>query len=321
MLSNSDGFSIPYNRIVLTLTPGFLATLGLVNENPSIWTLLGSTLLLVFVAVAWIQNNRQLPSWSLLAAGILLGIAQPVVLGVIGVLIALVTGTPPSPASSPCVLALPWIGIVIFTLYSKQGSQPATWTWLLVAAIVLCCILVRVKYFILFGVSWSVFWEMLGVSLWSAGTLLLPIVAVGVLARRFGAPMILFTVGATYAWYQVLIDNAYKVSANISSPEMFWVYLLVVRFLFVVIGPWLFLRSRGTRRQLFGLIGSMCASVAINIVVSGIVRGDFTPIVWLSAIPYTISIGLSPLMAFCLIRSAGKSLDNTFIRQPTKGTT
>jgi hypothetical protein len=154
---------------------------------------------------------------------------------------------------------------------------------------------------------------MLGVSLWSAGTLLLPIVAIGVLARKYGAPTILFAVGATFAWYQVLIDNAFKVSGNIGSSELFWVYLIVVRFLFIVIGPWLFLRAKGTHRQLFGLIGSVCASVAINIIVSGIVRGDFTLVIWLSAIPYTISIGLSLLLAYCLYRSEGNSQNNTLI--------
>jgi hypothetical protein len=168
-----------------------------------------------------------------------------------------------------------------------------------------------VKYFFLLGVSWPVVGDMLGVSLWSAGTLLLPILAGGILARRYGAPTILFAVGATFAWYQVLIDNAFKVSANIGSPALFWVYLIVVRILFVVIGPCLFLRARGTRRSLFGLIGSICASVAINIAISGFVRGDFTLIIWLSAIPYTISIGLSLLLAYWLYRSASQSLNDT----------
>jgi hypothetical protein len=293
-----------------------VVTLGLVSVNPSIWTLLGIILLLLFVTVSWIQNNRQLPGWSLMAVGIMLGISQPVVLGIIGVLVALVTGTPPSPASSPFVLVLPWIGITVLSLYLKQNSQHVSKTCLLAVAIVLCNILVRVKYFILFGVSWSVLWEMLGVSLWSAGTLLLPIIAVGVLARKYGALTILFAVGATFAWYQVLIDNAYKVSGIIGSSELFWLYLIVVRFLFIVIGPWLFLRAKGTHRQLFGLIGSICASVAINIMISGIVRGDFTLIIWLSAIPYTISIGLSLALAYWLYWSTGNSKNNTSIKQP-----
>jgi hypothetical protein len=316
MSSNSDRFPNPNNRILFAVTPGLLATLGLINGNSSFWTLLGVILLLLFVAVAWLKNNRRLPGWSLMAIGLLLGIAQPVVLGIIGVLVALVTGTPPSPASSPFVLALPWIGIAVLSLYLKQDRKASSRTWLLAAVIVLCCILVRVKYFILLGVSWSILWEMLGVSLWSAGTLLLPIIAVGPLARRYGAPTSLFAVGAIFAWYQVLIDNAYKVSGNIGSSELFWVYLIVVRFLFIVIGPWLFLRAKGTRRQLFGLIGSICASVAINIMISGIVRGDFTLIIWLTAIPYTISIGLSLALAYWLYWSAGNSKNNTSIKQP-----
>ncbi len=313
MLSNTDKRPIPDNKILLAVAPGLLVTLGLVSVNPSIWTIIGIVLLLLFVAVSWIENNRQLPGWSLMAVGILLGISLPLVLGTIGVFVAIGTGTSPSPASSPFILVIPWIGIAVLSLYIKQNSQYVSRTWLLAVTIVLCNILVRVKYFILFGVSWSVLWEMLGVSLWSAGTLLLPIMAVGVMARKYGEPTILFAVGATFGWYQVLIDNAFQVSANIGSSESFWVYLIVVRFLFIVIGPWLFLRAKGTHKQLFGLIGSICASVAINIMVSGIVRKDFTPMIWLSAIPYTISIGLSLALAYWLYWSTVNSKNNTSI--------
>lgn len=316
-LANTDGLPFPKKRILLAVTPGVLATLGFMSVNLSIWPLVGTILLLFFIAAAWLQNNRRLPGWSLMAVGIVIGISQPVVLGIIGVLVAMVTGTTPSPTSSPFVLALPWIGIVVLSLYIKKNNQHGSRTWLLATTTVLCNILVRVKYFILFGVSWSVLWEMLGVSLWSAGTLLLPIVAVGVLVRRYGASTILFAVGATFAWYQVLIDNAYKVSDNIASSELFWLYLIVVRFLFIGIGPWLFLRARGQRSRLLGLIGAVCASVVINVVVSGLVRGDFTLVIWLSAIPYSISIGLSLLLAYWLYRNTDKDRSITQTKEIT----
>jgi hypothetical protein len=159
MVSNTDRLHpIPDIKILLAVTPGLLATLGFVSLNSSIWTLLGIVLLLFFVTVSWIQNNRQLPGWSLMAVGIVMGISQPFVLGIIGVLVALITGTSPSPASSPFVLILPWIGIAVLSLYIKKNNQRVSRTWLLVAIIVLCNILVRVKYFFLFGVSWSVLW-------------------------------------------------------------------------------------------------------------------------------------------------------------------
>jgi hypothetical protein len=236
-------------------------------------------------------------------------------LGTLGVFAALLTGTPPSPASSPFILALPWMGIAAISFYSRQNRRHLLGTWLLVAAITLCCILVRVKYFVYWGISWSILWDMLGVSFWSTGTLLLPIMAVGLLVRRFGWLTILFAVGATFAWYQVLIDNAYKVSANIASLEAFWGYLILVRSLFIVVGPWLYLRARGMRRKLTGLIVTICVSVAINIVISGIVRGDFTLIIWLSAIPYTVSIGLSLFLAYWLTRPAENDRSNVLVEQ------
>jgi hypothetical protein len=303
MTSDSTRNPITAGEILLTLAPGLLAALGLVNGDTSAWSLIGTVLLVLFIAAGWLRNNRRLPGWSLMGVGLLLGIAQPVVLGVLGVLAALITNTPASPVSSPFILAIPWIGAAVASLYMKPDSRRAKGIWFLAAAILLCNILVRVKYFILYGVSWTVLGEMLGVSLWSAGTLLLPILVCGLLARRYGAWVILFATGATFAWFQILIDNAYKVSANIGSPALLWVYLLIVRSLFIVVGPWLFLRAKGMRRKLLGLIGSVVASVVINIVVSGMVRGDFTWIIWLSSIPYTLSVGLSLILAYWLFRS------------------
>ena len=101
----------------------------------------------------------------MMAVGIVLGISQPGVLGLIGVLIALVTGTPPSPASSPFVLALPWIGIAVLSFYIKQNSQHGTRTWLLAVTIVLCNILVRVKYSSYLGYLGQFFGNVRGVAL------------------------------------------------------------------------------------------------------------------------------------------------------------
>jgi hypothetical protein len=311
MLPNPDEHPVAYIKLLVIMIPGLVATLGLVNGELSIWSLLGIILLVFFIAVGWVTSHRQLPDWSLMASGILLGVAQPVILGIIGVFAALITNTTPSPTSSPVVTILPWIGIALILFFLWRRGQSVTKVVFLVGMITFCCILVRVKYFILFGVSWSILGQMLGISLWAAGTLLLPVMFVGLMPRRFGELTILFAVGATFVWYQVLIDNGYKVSTNMGNPGMLWVYYLVVSSLFIVIGPCVFLRLVGLQRKLLGLIVSMCTSVVINILVSGIVRGDFTPIIWLSAIPYTVSIGLSPLLAYWLYRNVNYPTENS----------
>lgn len=254
--------------------------------------------------VGWVISNKQLPDWSLMAGGILLGIAQPIILSTLGIFTALISGTTPSPTASPIVLALPWIGIALILFYLRHNGRSVSKVVLWAGIITICCLLVRVKYFVLYGISWSILWKMLGISLWAAGTLLLPTMIVGLLPRRFGAFTILFAIGATFSWYEVLIDNGFKVSISIGSQGALWVYLFVVRSLFIIIGPWLFLCLKDLRRKLMGLISSICASVVINIVISGVVRGDFTLVIWLSAIPYTICVGLSPVLAYRMYRSA-----------------
>ena len=311
MLSNKL-LATPQNRALLAVVPGLLAALGLADSERSIWIPLGSMLLLLFVAIASKQFRWPLPDWSLLAVGILFGLTLPFVLSTTGLIVALATNTSPSPTSSLFVLVLPWIGITVLL----RMRPPASSAWPVLAGIVLACILVRMKYFVLFGVSWPIIREMLGVSLWSAGSLLLPIVFVGLLRRQYGEAAVLFAVGATFVWYQVLIDNAYKVSENVVSVELFWVYLVASRLPFVVVGPWLFLRAQEPHRKLLGLTVPVCLSVIVNIVTSGIVRGDFTIIIWLSAIPYTISIILSLVLAYWICRSINETSNHFPVRQP-----
>jgi len=309
MTDAQDSPSITSKTSLLAIIPGFMATIGLANGSSANGsstnggsastgfidlTVPGGMLLAGFVAAAWITNRRRLPAWSLMSVGILLGLVLPTVFGILGAGLGLATGTNPSPSASLFTLALPWSAIVGLALFLKQSRETRLKTWLLTAAIVVCSILVRVKYFALFGVSWSVFWELSGVSLWAAGTLLLPIFMAGVLARRYkAAAVIFFAVGATYVWYQVLIDNAYHVSIGLNNPGLYWLYRLVVQLLFMVVGPLLYLYIKNPKGKMIGLIGAITASVVINILFSGLVRGDFTPIIWLAAVPYTLSVGLS----------------------------
>jgi hypothetical protein len=297
MESNADYFPVQTKTIILTLIPGLIATLGLFNDAWSGWSWVGVVLLALFIILGWLTGNQRLPDWTLMAGGLLVGIAQPVVLGILGVLAALATHTTPSPTDSLFVTALPWIGtgLVLYHLRGRGLCMPKVLLW--VAAITACCILVRVKYFVLYGFSWDILGQMLGISLWAAGTLLLPVLLTGLMPKRHGRFRVLFAAGATFAWYQVLIDNGTRVSAGLDSQGTVWIYFLVVRCLFIVLGPWLFLGLRDARWKLAGLTACICASAAVNILISGLVRGDFTAVIWLSAIPYILSIGLSPVLA------------------------
>lgn len=302
---------VPNKYILLTIIPCFLATLGLANGGSSLWAVVGPVALLLFIIGAWLDNKKQLPAWSLMSLGALVQIGFTAIIGVLGVFAAMVTHTTASPVSSPYILAIPWIGVLVMAFFIKPQRQFASRIWLLAAAIVFCCILIRVKYFVLYGLSWDILRQMMGVSLWAAGTLLFPIILAGLLARRFGEQSILFMVGAVFVWSQVLIDNGFHISEILGSPAAFWAYLFVIQFFFIGLGPWLFLRLKNMRSQLTGLIVCMIASVTINILFSGIMRGDFILIYWLASIPYVISIGLCPLLAYWLFRGVDNARNQT----------
>jgi hypothetical protein len=280
-----------------------LATFGLLNVDLSMQTLIGATVLVLYTVAAWFQNGRRLPGWSLLGVGMLFGLGLPVVLALAALPVALATGTEPTPSSSPFTLAIPWVLLALLVLCLRRDVRFSPGVGLLAVGTILCSVLVRVKYFVLYGVSWAIAGEMLGVSLWAAGTLLLPAVVAGLLGRRYGLLAVLFAVGGAYVWYQVLLDNAQRVSAGITDPALYLVYVVATQLPFVVIGPWWFLRARGLRGRLWGLLISVCAAVSANILISGLVRRDFSPVIWLSAIPYTVSIALSIALAYALCQS------------------
>jgi hypothetical protein len=300
MQTDADVHPVPIKKILLALIPGLIAMLGLSDDAWSSRAWLGIVLLVGILIAGWAAGGKKLTDWTLMAGGLLVGIAQPVILGVLGVLAALATGTQASPSDSLSIAALPWIVIALLLYRLWRSGRGMSGIMLWGTAILLCCVLVRVKYIFLYGLTWPILGQALGISFWAAGTLLLPILLSGLMPRRFDPFPILFATGATYAWYQVLIDNGFRVSAgfeSLGSHAAFPVYLILVRCLFIIVGPWLFLSLRERRWKLAGLSACMCASAGINILVSGLVRGDFSTLIWLSAIPYTISLGLSPLLA------------------------
>ena len=83
---------LPWHKSLLGISPGLLATAGLVSTDFSVWMLIGLILLVAFLASVYWLNNRQLPGWSLMAAGMLTSVGLVIVSGVIGGLAAFIAG-------------------------------------------------------------------------------------------------------------------------------------------------------------------------------------------------------------------------------------
>ena len=183
------------------------------------------------------------------------------------------------------------------------------------ALVVVCNILVRVKNFILVDVSWSVAHGVISVGLWAAALALLPVVIGIPLARRHGKFAVLFVVGSTYMAFQSLINVDQQVRINLNSSTGFIAYMVLIPLLFTVIAPLWYLRTEPMRAKMGGLLALTGVAVAANIIVSGWVRGDFTLMIWLSAIPYIISVLLTIALAHFLYRGA-RALNTRFCTQP-----
>ena len=182
-----------------------------------------------------------------------------------------------------------------------QG-RPISWrVWTLIVLIVACQLAVRVKYFTLFGLSWSTTGDWLSISLYSAVTGLLLPVAFGLFpARKHGLLALLFAIGMIYMGIQLLIDVNQKVSAVLENGPGLLAYKAMTPFLFTVLAPLWFLRARSSRSRIIGLLVISGVALVFNLSVVGVSYGDLPLIIWGSFIPYTASVLLTLFLAYSL---------------------
>jgi hypothetical protein len=295
-----DELPLPWNKALLAIIPGLLATAGLVNADFSIWMLMGILLLAVFLISAYLWNIRQLPAWSLMAVGMLASICLTMAIGVIGGLAAILVGG----SASELVLLVLLVALVILLWTSLRGQRVSPLVWTLFAVVIVCQLAVRVKYFVLFGVSWSVAGQWLNISLYAVVVALLLPVALGLcLAQRYGLLAALFVIGMLYMGFQLLVDVNHKVSDQMGGALGFIVYQAMIPMLFTVVAPLWFVRARSLRTRMSGVLALVGLAVILDLVVVGLAYGGALPvIIWISFIPYTLSVLLTLVLTYLLYR-------------------
>ncbi len=263
--------------------------------------LVGVLLLAAYLTFAYFWGGRQLPGWSLMAVGMLTSMGLTVASGVLGGLASTLVGL----SANVFVLLILLVTLVAILIFQMQG-RPNSWrVWMLIVLIIACQLAVRVKYFTLFGLSWSTAADWLSISLYSAVTGLLLPVAFGLYpARQHGLLAMLFAIGMIYMGIQLLIDVNQKVSAVMGDNPGFLTYKAMTPFLFTVLAPLWFLRARSNRSRLMGLLLFSGLAVAFNLSVVGVSYSDLPLIIWGSFIPYTASVLLTLALAYLLYRGA-----------------
>ncbi len=304
LMKSDNEVSEEWMTTVLAIVPGILITIAIlinVVYEMAFWTALA---LILFVTISWLHQAKKLPGWSLMAVGMLLTAFLTIVSGIFGGIITLIVGV--GSVSISVAIAAIWLVILLIFAHFRLQKQLrfSSTIWLVIGLVVICNFLVRMKYFYLFDLSWSTLGDVARISLWSAGTLLLPIIIGMYLAQRYGLMVVLLAVGTTFMWFQIIIDNADRVSENIHQPLLLVGYLLLTPVLATIVGPILYLRAKKTSYCLQGLLIATSIAVGVNVIISGVVRGDFTLIVWLSAIPYVAGVVLVLWLSYLLYQAS-----------------
>ncbi len=291
---------LQWKKSLLAISPGLLATAGLITTDFSFRMFVGMLILVAYqVSVYW-WNKRHLPGWSLMGVGMLISTGLVILSGVLGGLGAIIIGK----LANVFVLFILLTLLIILLGIALRGRRLSPLVWLLISLIILCQLAVRVKYFVQFGVSWSVAGQWLNISLYAVVIALLLPVAFGlVLAKRYCLFAMLFVIGMIYASFQILIDVNYKVSDQIGGDTAFVVYKAWIPFLFTVAAPLWFLRARTSIQRICGLLILVGLAVILDLLIVGCsYGGELDRIIWISFIPYTGSVLLTLSVAYLLYR-------------------
>ena len=299
-----EDLPLSWNKALLAIIPGLLASVGLITTDFSAGMLVGLILLIIFLVSVYWWNHRQLPGWGLMAVGMLASVGLILASGVIGGLAAIIAGK----SANTFVLLILLATLTTLLGFSLRTQRVPVFVWVLLALIILCQLAVRIKYFILLGVSWSVACQWLNISLYAAViALLIPVVFGQFMAQRYGLLTMLFVIGMIFASFQILIDVNYKVSDQIGGSLGFSAYKALIPVLFTVIAPLWFLRARSALSRIGGMLTLVGFAVIIDLLVVGLsYAGELPLIIWISFIPYTISILLALVLAYLLYRESGK---------------
>lgn len=282
---------------LLAVIPGFLATAGLVSADFSTVMLVGVLWLASYLTFAYFWSGRHFPGWSLMAAGMLASMGLTIVSGVLGGLSSIIAGQ----SANVLVLLALLVTLVAVSGFFLRGRHIPRQVWVLLVLIIACQLVVRVKYFTLFGLTWSTAGDWISISLYSVVTGLLLPVALGIFpARKHGLLAMLFAIGMIYMGIQLLIDVNQKVSTVMGEGPGFLTYKAMTPFLFTVLAPLWFLRARSTRSRLIGLLVLSGLAVVFDLSVVGVSYGDLPLIIWGSFIPYTASVVLTLVLAYLL---------------------
>jgi hypothetical protein len=300
---DQEKLPLSWNKALLSIIPGLLASVGLITTDFSAGMLVGSLLLIMFLLFGYWRNHRQFPGWSLMALGMLTSATVTLATGVVGGLTAIIAGK----FADIIVLLFMLAALLAITGFTLKTQRLPRYFWGLSALIILCQLLVRIKYFVYFGVSWSVAGQWLSISLHAAVIgLLLPVMLGQFTAQKYGPLAILFVIGMMYGSFQILIDVNDKVSGQIGGTLWFSAYRTLIPLLFTMMAPLWFLRARSALSRIGGTLTLVSFAVVANLIIVGFsYAGELPLIIWISFMPYTLSILSALWLTYLLNRDYG----------------
>jgi hypothetical protein len=284
-----------WQETLLAVLPGVAAVLGGFTSLDNPLTLIVLAVMASLLITLYRRNKHHLPDWTLMYAGMLA--AALVSAGFFLLLNAILLAYHGSvdPLVDFLVLLTPWVLIAILLLFHGRRPGLPAGAWLVLFLIVFCHLVLLLIVSVVISASANPFQQWIGLSLYSAGGLLLPLALGWRFLKGHGASAVLFAAGAVYLWQQTLAIPTVRMAASMTDPIGNFVYQAILPLFSLVIGPLWYLSAHSRAGRWGGLLVSWAAGLVLFTTVTGLVRGDFSVSVWVNRVPYIISLLLCPV--------------------------
>lgn len=270
---------MPWRYILLVVLPGLLFGISRFYY-PFYLPFQISFILILLLTFATLVKQKRIPGWGLLMIGLMLSWGAMVVIIIGGEWLARLLHY--NGELQRLLMAIP-----LWAVIGMLGWQ--YWqVWRSFSRIFVLILLVIVIAALFVGMD----------ALTTAAYMLLP-VAIGLpLARRHGTQAILFVVGA-YCWW--LFDSDYISGWLINDLPFYAAYAVLMRLLFMSVGPLLLLRAQSLQGQVAGLLTPMAVVLVARVLVPWLVSPSSHPArIWWGDVLLSVFTLLAFSLAFAL---------------------
>ncbi len=293
----SVGLALLPGLALIALKSGMLQGLG----GPSVGNFYTVPILCLALVLASLLRKGRFEVWSYPALGIALAAGLSMFMGVISALAQSFRWSNPL---IPIFItsATVWGALLILAARYHLGPVAPRAAWVLLAVLIGACVVgYGIDVFTLTGgIAANAPMILVAPSTLFLGLSLLPVLIAWHLARKDGTAAALVVLAAEYLFYDVIAEPGYALAMHTQEAAIVWLVNNLPAVGLLILAPLWVMTARSFRSQALAFLLPSSLVLAIVELLSGSVRPEYTPVMWLrrglGASEYVLVIALAVLL-------------------------